>query len=62
MCIRDRIVGEDNQRYLLKGSFKRKGLEPFNEVLSGMIAQAINLEYIPYTIEEMCIRDRLQTH
>ena len=47
------IVGEDNQRYLLKGSFKRKGLEPFNEVLSGMIAQAINLEYIPYTIEVM---------
>ena len=47
------IVGEDNQRYLLKGSFKRKGLEPFNEVLSGMIAKVINLEYIPYTIEVM---------
>ncbi|MDE6952655.1 MAG: hypothetical protein K2P09_02465, partial [Erysipelotrichales bacterium] len=45
------IVGDDKQRYLLKGSFKRKGLEPFNEVLSGMISQVIRLEYIPYTIE-----------
>lgn len=47
------IVGDDKQRYLLKGSFKRKGLEPFNEVLSGMISQVIRLEYIPYTIEVM---------
>lgn len=47
------IVGDDKQRYLLKCSFKRKGLEPFNEVLSGMISQVIRLEYIPYTIEVM---------
>lgn len=45
------VVGKDKQRYLLKGSFKENGFEPFNEVLSGMIAQAINLQYVPYTIE-----------
>lgn len=47
------IVGEDKQRYLLKNSFRRKGLEPLNEVLSGMVAEVIGLEYVPYTVEVM---------
>lgn len=45
------IVGVDQQRYLLKSSFRKKGLEPFNEVLSGMIANVLELNYVPYTIE-----------
>lgn len=45
------IVGVDKQRYLLKASFRGKGLEPFNEVLSGMISNVIKLNYVPYTIE-----------
>jgi len=45
------IIGSDKKRYLLKASFKYKGLEPFNEVLSGMICKVINLDFVPYTIE-----------
>ena len=45
------IVGEDKKRYLLKGSFKSKELEPFNEVLAGFICKAIHLDYTKYTID-----------
>lgn len=45
------IVGADKRRYLLKASFKNKGLEPFNEVLAGMIANILGLNYVLYTIE-----------
>lgn len=45
------IIGPDKKRYLLKASFKYKGLEPFNEVLAGMICKIIDLDFIPYTIE-----------
>lgn len=47
------IVGNDKKRYLLKSSFKQKGLEPFNEILSGMIAEVIGLKHVSYTIEIM---------
>jgi hypothetical protein len=45
------IIGENKKRYLLKGLFKQKELEPFNEILAGMICEIIQLDYIPYTIE-----------
>ncbi|GEM_PF-324850 len=44
------IVGEDHQRYLLKGSYKAKGFEPFCEVLSTFLSEALQLPYVPYTV------------
>lgn len=45
------IIGPNKKRYLLKASYKYKGLEPFNEVLAGMICKVIDLDFVPYTIE-----------
>ncbi|MBS5111581.1 MAG: type III toxin-antitoxin system ToxN/AbiQ family toxin [Coprobacillus cateniformis] len=45
------IVGSDEKRYMLKGSFKEKGMEPFNEVLASMICKVLNLEHVAYSLE-----------
>lgn len=45
------IVGEDGKRYMLKGSYKEKGMEPFNEVLASMICDVLKLEHVEYSLE-----------
>lgn len=45
------IVGEDKKRYLLKGSFKEKDLEPFCEVLASKVAKALELTNVDYELE-----------
>lgn len=45
------IVGEDKKRYLLKGSFKEKDLEPFCEVLASKVAKALELNSVDYELE-----------
>lgn len=36
---------------MLKGSYKEKGMEPFNEVLASMICNVLNLEHVAYSLE-----------
>lgn len=45
------IVGEDNERYMLKGSYRHQGLEPFNEVLASMVAEVLGLSHVNYTLD-----------
>lgn len=45
------IVGDDRKRYMLKGSYKEKGMEPFNEVLASMICDVLKLEHVEYSLE-----------
>lgn len=45
------IVGENGKRYMLKGSYKEKGMEPFNEVLASMICDVLELEHVEYSLE-----------
>ncbi|MBR3841205.1 MAG: type III toxin-antitoxin system ToxN/AbiQ family toxin [Erysipelotrichales bacterium] len=45
------IVGDDNNRYLLKGSYKQKGYEPISELLSSLINKALNNNYVEYSVE-----------
>lgn len=45
------IVGDDGKRYMLKGSYKEKGMEPFNEVLASMICDVLKLEHVEYSLE-----------
>ncbi|MDD3028369.1 MAG: type III toxin-antitoxin system ToxN/AbiQ family toxin [Erysipelotrichaceae bacterium] len=45
------IVGENNERFLLKGSSSLNGLEPFNEVLAGLISNVLQLNHVNYTTE-----------
>lgn len=45
------IADEYGKRYLLKGSYKQIGMEPFNEVLASMISEVIGLEYVDYSLE-----------
>ncbi|MFQ9924045.1 MAG: type III toxin-antitoxin system ToxN/AbiQ family toxin [Beduini sp.] len=45
------VVGDNGKRYMLKGSYKEKGMEPFNEVLASMICEVLELDYINYTLE-----------
>lgn len=45
------IVGSDNKRYLLKSSYKGKGMEPFNEILASKISEVLNLDHVTYSIE-----------
>lgn len=45
------IVGKHKKRYLLKGSYNQKQMEPFNEVLASMICKVLNIDYVSYTIE-----------
>lgn len=45
------FVGEDKKRYLLKGSFKEKDLEPFCEVLASKIAKVLELNSVDYEVE-----------
>lgn len=50
------VVGEDQCRYLLKGAFKEKVLEPFNEVIASKICEVIGLDHTQYDIEVLdCI-------
>ncbi|WP_283162783.1 type III toxin-antitoxin system ToxN/AbiQ family toxin [Tannockella kyphosi] len=44
-------ICENGERYLLKGSYNEKGLEPFNEVLASMISDVLGLEYVYYCVE-----------
>lgn len=45
------IIGDDRKRYMLKGSYKEKGMEPFNEVLASMLYDVLKLEHVEYSIE-----------
>lgn len=45
------IVGENKNRYLLKGSYKQKGFEPFCEVLANLICKAIDVPCVEYSID-----------
>ncbi len=42
---------ENNVRYLLKGGYKFDIIQPFNEVLSTMICEALGFYHVPYTID-----------
>lgn len=44
------IAGEDGKRYMLKGSYKESGIEPFNEVLASMICEILGLEHAEYSL------------
>lgn len=47
------IVGDDGKRYMLKGSYRERGMEPFNEVLASMICVVIGLDHVEYSLEEI---------
>jgi hypothetical protein len=44
-------IVDNHKRYLLKGGFKLKELEPFNEVLASMIANTLQLPHVNYALE-----------
>ena len=44
-------VEENGRKYLLKGSYKDKGMEPFNEVLASMLCHQLELNHVEYSIE-----------
>lgn len=45
------VVGDDRKRYMLKSSYKEKGMEPFNEVLASMICDVLKLKHVEYSLE-----------
>lgn len=47
------IVGEDQKRYLLKGSYRHSDFEPFNEVLASWILEGINAEHAAYSLDHI---------
>lgn len=46
-------ITENGKKYLLKGSYKSKGLEPFNEVLASMICNELKLSNVSYSIDNL---------